>query len=227
LTRALSCSSQEVDKDTYNREARKVMETDTLDYELNHLIDKNEILDNRELSFYNKNTRWRNGTIHLKNNDSVSGIIKNQIDYGGAETSMVLYFKHDDESKSIRYRADKIIGYESDGRIYLSERFSDLPPGFIEILEKGKINLFFTKYVDIGYTLANIYVPPVEEFYIETIDSYNKELIGPIPSSEKQFIEFMSTYLVGYPELILKINDHKYTYKQLREIIQIYNKHMH
>jgi hypothetical protein len=207
-----------------SKENRKVEVTDRLDSLLNDLIDKNEDLGSRDFSFNSRNSYWREGKIYTKEHDTISGKIKNHIDLYG-QTSMALYFK---QTKIKRYRADKIIGYESAGRQYFSKRFSNLPPGFIEIIEKGKINLYFTKYNKVSL-LTPIAIPSdyfVNEFYLEINGNTEEELIGPIPFSEKHFQTLMDENLKGYPDLVLKIDTHKYTIKQIREIIQLYNNHI-
>lgn len=207
-------------KDNKLKGSRKVEMTDRLDSMLNELIDKNEDLRYRTLSFsYVNSNRWRVGKIYTKENDTITGKIKNHIDCYG-KTSMVLYFK---TSKRKRYRADNLIGYECFGRQYRSKRISYLPPGFIEIIEKGELNLYFVRYNQPSLVVSFIKGDFKDEFYLENNCNKDEKLTGPVPSSGLHFQALMNNYLTDYPELMSKINTQKYTIKHIREIIQLYN----
>jgi len=212
-----------------SKDKRKVEITDSLDILINKLIDSNEPLQNHSISFPNKD-KWRTGSIYTHTGDTLFGEIKN-IKHQGGQTSMVLYFRENVDSKKQRYRADKLIGFSVKNKEYVSKKFSDLPPSYIEIFEKGKLSLYFTKFRQVSGShdpmrqIDYATIDMVYEFYLESIYNPDKELIGPIPCSNKTFPDFIIKYIEDYPELAMKIKKQKYNSSHLREIVQLYNMH--
>lgn len=209
--------------------SRKVEEIDSLDITLNKLINSNKSLNDHGISFPNKD-KWRLGKIIKLNGDILQGEIKNKKHQGG-QTSMVLYFRKDTNSKKQRYRADKLLGFEIADRKYRSKKFANLPPSYIEIIEEGSLNLYYTQFRQVtGHTdyarqIDYVGLHMVYEFYIEISNSSENILIGPISHHQDEFVDLISNYLSDYNELLLKIKSHKYNYWHLREIIQLYNKY--
>ena len=208
--------SQEV-QDLRNLEnERKVNIEDTLDIELNALINVTPSLSELKVTFDSKYNNWRSGKVYTKTNNTLFGEIKNKIQHSG-KTSIYLLYKEDAQSKKVRFRADKINGYEYDDRKYYPKRFSNLPPSYIELLDSGKLSLYYTKYFMIGGRYDPItetsYIGgkvTILELYIETENINNNELIGPIPLEQKRFCRFIVKYIQDYPALVEKVINQKY-----------------
>jgi hypothetical protein len=209
-----------------NWSRRKVVEKDSMDIRLNMLIEKNEILEFRELSFKKENREWRPGKIYLLNGDTLSGEIKNKKYKEGAATVRV-YYRKDNQSPKINFRADKVLGYCSNNREYFSKKFSYFPPCFIERLEQGELNLYYVKFEEFrGWKSNGIVIAKLKnDFYIESNDSLHNTLSGPIPEKSKDFKEFISNFIFDYPELLAKVRNDIYIEENIREIIQMYNTH--
>jgi len=232
LTLLLLCSffslfAQVYPYDFPNKEQNKVQVEDSLDKLLNDLIDFNESILQRDVAF-SEHEEWSFGEIYKLDGDTLQGEIKVK-KYQGGQTSMIIFFRENNESKKQKYRADKILGFSLGNRHYVSRKFSNLPPSYIEILEQGNMNLYFTKY----RRYAEKYDPvrqvsypglyPFYEFYLEPLSDDEKELLGPVPEDEKKFIKVISPYIQEYPELIEKLKQGKYGFSHLREIVQLCN----
>ncbi len=210
-----------------NKIQRKVEVSDSLDKLLNDLIDYNESLATRGLAF-SMHEEWSFGEIYNLEGDTIRGEI-NINKYQGGQASMVIYFREKSESKKKRYRADKLKGFGINDFHYVSKKFSNLPPSYIEILEEGRVSLYFTKYRQYSERydpVKQISYPglyPVYEFYLEPLQGEKKELLGPIPVSNKKFPDVFVPYIKDYPELVAKIKDGKYGFPHIQEIIQVYN----
>jgi len=214
--------SQSFNYDSELKNKRKVMVDDSLDQLLNSLIEYNECIESRGYSFVKKNTDWREGKIFTKENDTLIGEIKNAIHQGG-ETSMILFYRKNIDSVEVRYRADKLNGYQCSNKEFCTKRFSNLPPGFIERLENGNIELFYVKYPqNRGFINNQLNIVDDEDYYLEISGCNQKELIL-IPLEVDTFPEFIKNYIKDYFELSQKIEQLKYTGVHIREIIQIYN----
>lgn len=228
---SLNLHSQQWEKDILFTD-RKVYVEDSLDTKLNMLVDKFPPLYALNITYDTRNNDWRAAKVYTNDNDTLIGEIRNKIHSTG-KTSIFLLYRKDSLSKKIKFRSDKIRGYEYDNRKYFPKIFSGLPPGFIEQLDTGKLSLYYTKYIVIqsGYDGLNnrSYNTGEEkalELYLE-IDSNDKsELIGPIPLKQKQFREYIIKYIGDCPKLLDKINDEKYTIEHIREIISIYNNYL-
>ena len=208
---------------------RKVYVEDSLDIKLNLLVDKFPPLYALDITYDTRDNDWRAAKVYANNNDTLIGEIRNRIHSTG-KTSIFLLYRKDSLSKKIKFRSDKISGYEYDNRIYFPKKFSGLPPGFIEQLDTGKLSLYYTKFIVIqsGYDAMNNRSYPTGEekaleFYLEIDGDDKGELIGPIPLKQKQFREYIIKYIVECPKLLDKIKDEKYTIEHIREIISIYN----
>lgn len=210
-----------------SKKQRKVEVVDTLDELLNDLIDFNESLLKRGNAF-SMHEQWNFGEIYNLDGDTLQGEI-NINTYQGGQASMIILFRENSESKKKRYRADKLKGFSINETHYVSRKFSGLPPSYIEILEKGSVNLYFTKYRQYSerYNPATQTSYPglyhVYEFYVEPLSGDSRELLGPVPVSYKKFPDVIIPYLNDYPQLTTKIKDGKYDFTHLREIIQVYN----
>jgi hypothetical protein len=207
-----------------NKIKRKIIEKDSLDVKLNYLIDLNEELDSRDISFSKEYTKWRKGKIYTLTKDTMIGELKNSI-YMDGFASIVVFYRKNKNSPQTKYRADKVIGYSSNDREYFTKKFSGYPPLFIEKLEEGRINLYFVKFSQFtgmnsfgGYTSREM-----TYFYIERTDSIQNELLGPVPEKSKRFKEFILDYISDNLYLCSKVQNDVYDKKHLREIIQIYN----
>ncbi|MBN1184105.1 MAG: hypothetical protein JXB49_17560 [Bacteroidales bacterium] len=203
-----------------NRDNRKVIEIDTLDVKMNKLINLNEDLNSRDVSFNNNEKFWRQGKIYTLTNDTLIGEIKT-IAYTEGLATIEVFYRKDENSKKTKYRADKVLGYSSNNRDYFTKKFSNYPPLFIERLEKGALNLYFVKFnqsLNFGaWTRTRTY------FYIEVNDSLQEMLSGPVPNNPKEFKEFINDFICDYPALFTKVQNDIYNENHIREIIQLYN----
>jgi hypothetical protein len=208
---------------------RKVYVEDSLDIKLNMLVDSFPPLYSLNISYNARNNNWRSAMVYTKDNDTLTGEIRNKIHSTG-KTSIFLLYRKDSLSEKIKFRSDKIRGYEYNNRKFFPKKFSGLPPGFIEQLNTGRLNLYYTKYIVIqsGYDAINnrpynTREEIILEIYLEITEKDNDELIGPIPLKQKQFKKYITPYISDCPGLLDKINNDKYTIQHIREIISLYN----
>jgi hypothetical protein len=207
-----------------NKANRKIIEKDSLDGKLNYLIDLNEDLNSRDVSFSKEYTKWRKGKIYTLTKDTMIGEIKNST-YMDGFASIVVFYRKNEKSRKTKYRADKVLGYSSNDREYFTKKFSGYPPLFIEKLEEGRINLYFVKFYQVTgmNSFGGLSSREKTYFYIERTDSIQNELSGPVPIKSKNFKEFIQNYISDNPYLCSKVQNDVYDEKHLREIIQIYN----
>jgi len=201
---------------------RKIQMRDRLDSIFNMLIDKNEDLDLKEHSYNNAMVSWSSGKVILNNNDTLLGKIKINV-YAGRANKGQIIFQQDGSNSILYYTANRIKGFEKFNSIFLSKKTETSSPFFIEILEEGRINLYYRKVVQRNINsrgeMISIYK---KEFYIELSDNMGI-VYGPVPQSNRMFIDFMVKRLQDYPQLKAKVASGVYKYDNIREIIQIYN----
>jgi hypothetical protein len=200
---------------------RKVVVNDSLDKQLNFLIDKNEILQNRGLTLNNFFIGWSEGEIFLKNNKTLKGrmTVVRDSKYSASPAEVIL--TADETEETSRYSANDINGFNKEGTIFRTKMVKNQTRVFIEIMEAGVLNLYFRKYIQpVNEGSGGIRI--ITEFFFEKTNN-TSYLQGPVPNTDDGFIVFMESYIRDNPKLLQKIKNKVYTYDHIREIVQIYN----
>ncbi len=131
--------------------------------------------------------------------DTIFGDVKKM------NSNIKIEFIHD--SKSIKYRADKISGYKKGIKVYKTKRINDIPV-YVELLFSDIITLYcsrnqLTEY-DIDYHLEN-----------------DNKIISFTENSN--WTKYLSLYLKDYQILANAIENKCFNFRDITEIVRLYN----
>lgn len=162
------------------------------------------------------------GYIINQNRDTIFGKIKNQSDI---DFNKFLFF-YDKEGKETRYLPDEIIAFylEDDDKLFESKKIlsnGDTKEYFLRCLVKGKISFYSLK----DYKTDKYFLQKGDELLELKNTPLEREINGVIYNTFKfEYIASLKLEAQNYcPELLSKIDDLKFTQRDLSNYVEKYN----
>ena len=152
---------------------------------------------------YKSNVFNPDGFVYFKNNKKKKYKV-DIIAYGIIKQSYI-------DNDSIKRQINRKFVYKKINEVYKE----------LDVLEEGKVNLFTIEYFATN-TITNTNTS-FRHFYVQREFENRITLIAKDRMSSKRFIKKASKYFYDCPELILKIKNKEYSYKDVVNVIKFYN----
>jgi hypothetical protein len=157
-------------------------------------------------------TGYLPGAIITPDDERIEGLVKN-VNMIPARILEDIKFKRAEGERVQVYSPNQLLGYESDGNIFVSKKLEDGRKIFVRKFNTGKLRLYGALAFggDASYTVT--FIP-----YLQLDNDPVIHLLQPL-SFKKQ----MLSYLKDAPELCKLIADKTLKRKDIEEIVNLYN----
>jgi len=125
----------------------------------------------------------------------------------------------DRDDQVVKFKMRDVLGYQRGEETFVKKSLPNplslgMADFYVKLLQKGHISLY--EYSDNVESDDNIHTHIFEEYYLERGSQF-------VRVKKKRFKKDMSKFFSDHQEIVTKINNKEWKYKDLKEIVRIYN----